>query len=420
MAAADLLDAVLRKGQPLEDAPPSAELTPAERARARSLAAETLRRLGQIDALLAQHLERNPGGLPEIALRLAAAEIGFLGGAPHAVIDAAVTLVKRNPRTMRFGGLVNAVGRKLAEDAPALADAEPLKAGRKNAPNWLRNMLTEAYGRDIADSILAAHLTRPPLDLTPRDPAQAAALAEQLGGALTPTGSVRLAAGAQVSALPGFADGAWWVQDAAAAIPARLLSPAPGMRVLDLCAAPGGKTLQLAASGAEVTALDISEARLERLHENLARTGLTAKIETADALDWAPERPFDAILLDAPCSASGTIRRHPDLPYLRKGGEAKTLAGLQDKLLDRAWDWLAPGGVLVFATCSLDPIEGERRVEDFLARHADAMRVAISADELGGSTELLTQAGDFRARPDFWPEIGGLDGFFAARLRKRA
>lgn len=419
VAAADLLDSVLRRGEALDEGRMRTDLTPADRARARALTAETLRRLGQIDALLARHLDRNPGGLAEIALRLATAEIGFLGGAPHAAIDAAVTMVKRNRKTVRYGGLVNAVGRKLVEDAPGLAEIDARKAGRKNAPQWLFNMLLNAWGREAADAILAAHLVRPPLDLTPRDPAKADALARSLGGALTPTGSIRLPAGAQVSALPGYEEGAWWVQDAAAAIPARLLAPAPGMRVLDLCAAPGGKTLQLAAAGADVTALDISDARLERLRENLSRTGLNAEIVAADALDWRPDRPFDAILLDAPCSASGTIRRHPDLPYLRKGGEAKTLARLQDRLLSRAWDWLAPGGVLVFATCSLDPIEGEARAEAFLSQHDDANRTEISASELGGAAELLTPEGDLRARPDFWPEIGGMDGFFTARFRKR-
>ncbi len=419
IAAADLLDGVLRKGDALEEGQLRADLTPAERARARALAAVTLRRLGQIDALLAQHMDRNPGGLAKIALRLATAEIGFLDGAPHAVIDAAVTMVKHNRKTVRFGGLVNAVGRKLAVAAPDLAKADAHKAGRKNAPQWLFNMALNAWGREAADAILAAHLDRPPLDLTPRDPAEVEALAETLDGALTPTGSIRVAAGAQVSALPGYDAGTWWVQDAAAAIPARLLSPAPGMRVLDLCAAPGGKTLQLAAAGADVTALDISTARLERLRENLSRTGLEAEVVAADALEWTPDRPFDAILLDAPCSASGTIRRHPDLPYLRKGGEAKALAALQDKLLDRAWDWLAPGGVLIFATCSLDPIEGEARAEAFLARRPEADRAPVSSAELGGASELLTAEGDVRARPDFWPEIGGMDGFFIARFQKR-
>ncbi len=419
MAAADLLDAVLRKGQPLEDGGASNDLTPADRARARSLALETLRRLGQIDALIAQHMERNPGGRAETALRLATAEVGFLDGAPHAVVDAAVAMVKRNPKTVRFGGLVNAVGRKLAEDAPKLAEAEPAKAGRKNAPSWLWNMVSNAYGREIADAILAAHLNRPPLDLTPRDPDAAKALAASLGGALTPTGSIRLAPGSQISALPGYSEGAWWVQGAAAAIPARLLNPVAGMRVLDLCAAPGGKTLQLAAGGAEVTALDISESRLTRLRENLARANLTAEIIVADALEWTPDQPFDAILLDAPCSASGTIRRHPDLPHLRTGSEAKRLAALQSKMLGRAWSWLAPGGILVFATCSLDPVEGEAQVEGFLARQADAERAPIAPDELGGAAELISADGDLRTRPDLWPEIGGLDGFFAARFAKK-
>ena len=217
-----------------------------------------------------------------------------------------------------------------------------------------------------------------------------------------------------MSGLPGFEAGAWWVQDAAAAVPARMLGALEGRRVLDLCAAPGGKTLQLAAAGAAVTALDVSDARLGRLRENLARTGLGARVVVADALGWTPAGKFDAILLDAPCSASGTIRRHPDLPHLRGGGNPATLVALQATLLARAYQWLAPGGRLVYAVCSLLPSEGEEQVARFLAATPGARVVAPDAAALGIEPGWVDAAGGVRLRPDYWPERGGMDGFYAA------
>jgi 16S rRNA (cytosine967-C5)-methyltransferase len=258
-------------------------------------------------------------------------------------------------------------------------------------------------------AIEAVQAREPPLDLTLRPGFPAPA------GEILPTGSLRLAGSGQVSVLPGYAEGGWWVQDAAAALPARLLDPRPGERVLDLCAAPGGKTLQLAAAGAEVTALDISAPRMARVEANLRRTGLGARTVVADALEWETDARFDAILVDAPCSATGTIRRHPDLPFVKDGSEVAGLAALQARLLDRALGWLKPGGRLVFATCSVLPEEGEGQLAAALARHPGLAveRAALAGVEPGWWTE----AGGLRLRPDHWAERGGMDGFFMVRLR---
>jgi 16S rRNA (cytosine967-C5)-methyltransferase len=307
--------------------------------------------------------------------------------------------------------MVNAVLRRVAEMEAEAWDALP----PTRLPNWLRGRLGAAYGNARTAAMEALFAAAPPVDLTLRRSEDPRAWAETLGAEILPTGSLRLARAGQVSALPGFEAGAWWVQDAAAALPARILAPAPSARVLDLCAAPGGKTLQLADAGAEVTALDISPARLERLRENLARTGLSAEIVAADALDWAPPAPFDAILLDAPCTATGTIRRHPDLPHARDKAQIAPLVALQDALIDRAAGWLAPGGRLVFCTCSLLPEEGEARAEAALSRHPS---LRPDAGALGG-LEGLDPAwhagpGALRLTPESWSERGGIDGFFIA------
>lgn len=306
-------------------------------------------------------------------------------------------------------GLVNAVARRVA-GAGAAWDAIPEAA----LPEWLARPLVAAWGPAAVDGIALAGRRAPPLDLTPRDPAAAPGLAAELGATLLPTGSLRLATPGQVSTLPGYDAGAWWVQDAAAALPARLLPEVAGTRVLDLCAAPGGKTLQLAAAGARVTALDVSSARLGRVVANLARTGLTAETIAADALTWAPPAPVDAILLDAPCTASGTLRRHPDLAFLPR--DPAPLVALQAALLERAWTWLAPGGSLVFCTCSLFPEEGEGQIERFLAAHPEARMMPAEADRLGVDPDWIDARGALRTRPDFWPDRGSLDGFYAARL----
>ena len=424
--ALHLIGAVLDRGAMLDEA--GLPGSPAERAEARGLADLTLRRLGQIDDLLGRFVGRMPKPPVDHVLRLMAAELIFAGTAPHAAVDLGVRLVKRARGAAKLAGLVNAVGRRLAEQGAEIAAGQD--AARLNTPGWLWQQLAADWGAEAARAMALAHLTPAPHDLTPNDlkltnPAEAGALARELGAELLATGSLRLADRPQISALAGFAEGAWWAQDAAAALPARLIPGLRGKRVLDLCAAPGGKTMQLAAAGARVTALDLSAGRMARLGENLVRTGLAAECVAADALEWAPEEaPFDAILLDAPCSATGTIRRHPDLPRRRgrgrKGPDLKALTGLQGQLLDRAAGWLAPGGVLVFCTCSLNRAEGEDQARRFLKRSQRFERLPVEPGEAGIPADFLTPEGDLRTRPNFWAERGGIDGFFAARFRRKS
>jgi len=414
--ALHMIDAVLDGGGMLDEAGLSG--SPAERAEAHGLADLTLRRLGQIDDALGRFVQRMPKPPVDHVLRLMAAELIFVGTAPHAAVDLAVRLVKARSGAAKLAGMVNAVGRRLAEQGAEIAAGQD--AAALNTPRWLWRRLAADWGAPATRAIAEAHLTPAPHDLTLKHPLQAAALVDALGAESLPTDSLRLPGRPQISAMPGYATGDWWAQDAAAALPARLIPALKGKRVLDLCAAPGGKTLQLAAAGAEVTALDIRDHRMARLAENLARTGLTAETVVADALHWTPARPFDAILIDAPCSATGTIRRHPDLPHRfpARGIELAPLTALQAQLLDRAAGWLAPGGLLVFCTCSLFRAEGEDQAKAFLTRQPGFSRVPVAAGEAGIPAEFLTPEGDLRTRPYFWIERGGRDGFFAARFRK--
>ncbi len=414
--AAALLAGVLERRRSLAEQieaadGPLAALAPSERARAQALAAGTLRHLGRIDALLDGFLTRRPPAAALDALRLAVAEMHLDGVPPHAAVDGAVRLARGAGGGRQLAGLVNAVARRVAEGGLPLWEA----ASESGLPAWLARPVAAAWGEAAVASIAAAHRRPAPLDLTPRDPAAAGALAAALGAEVLPTGSLRLAGRPQVSALPGFDEGAWWVQDAAAALPVRLLGPLAGRRALDLCAAPGGKTLQLAAAGAGVVAVDASGARLERLRANLARTGLTAEIVAADLLAWETEERFDAILLDAPCTASGTIRRHPDLPFLRRERDLPALIELQAALLTRARRWLAPGGRLVYCVCSLLPAEGEAQVARLIRDTPDAR--VVRPDGLPGvDAGWVDAAGGLRLRPDLWPARGGMDGFYAACL----
>jgi 16S rRNA (cytosine967-C5)-methyltransferase len=401
-AAVAILDAVLGEGQMLSDVA-EATLAPGDRARAQRLAETVLRQLEPADKLLDRHLRKAPPLHVMNVLRLAVVERA-MGAPAHGVVNAAVDIVRRSKRTAHMTGLVNAVLRALPETG-VLEGAAPQKL-----PRWLRQPLVHTYGREVVTAIEAVQAQEPPLDLTLRPGFPAPE------GEILPTGSLRLHGSGQVSALPGFDQGGWWVQDAAAALPARLLDARPGETVLDLCAAPGGKTLQLAAAGAMVTALDISGPRMARLAENLARTKLSATLVVADALNWEPEGRFDAILLDAPCSATGTIRRHPDLPFIKDGSEIAELVALQAALLDRALGWLKPGGRLVFATCSLLPDEGETQLAAALARHPGLR--AERMDLPGVDPGWWTEGGGLRLRPDLWVDKGGMDGFFMARLRQ--
>ncbi|MEO1274918.1 MAG: transcription antitermination factor NusB [Pseudomonadota bacterium] len=404
--AVRLLLSVLEDRKSLADLAEDPSLTGAERARAGAAASGVLRALPEIDALLAPMLTRLPPAPVHNILRLAVWEMRVDGVAAHAAVDGAVRQVRAG-RHGRLAGLVNAVGRRVArEDEAPWAPVADL-------PAWLQGPVAEAYGVPAAKAIALAHKTSPPLDLTPRDPAAAPRLAEDLQADLLPTGSLRLAGG-QVSALPGYDSGEWWVQDAAAAMPVRLLGPVKDLRVADICAAPGGKTMQLAAGGAAVTALDISKPRLGRLRENLARTGLAARVVRADALNWTPEAPLDAVVLDAPCSATGTLRRHPDLPYVRPDPDLGPLLELQRALLDRALGWLRPGGRLLYCVCSLLPAEGEAQVAAARARH---LGLSLVGEAPEGTPDGAWRDGMLRLRPDFWAERGGMDGFFAAVLQ---
>ena len=402
-----LLAHVLREGRMLGDG--ASGLDGPAAARALRLAGLVLRHMGRADALLKDKMARQPAAKIRDILRLALVEIFEDGAAPHGVVNDAVAMARMSPRTYKQAGLVNAVLRSLSEDRSAW-DALPAPA----LPAWLRKPLAKAWSRPRLEAIEAAHLTGAPLDLTPRGDIPED---RQIEGAVTlSTGSLRLSGG-QVSTLPGFAEGDWWVQDAAAAMPARLLGDVAGLRVLDLCAAPGGKTMQLAAAGAQVMALDISGKRLRRVHANLTRTGLSAEVVEADAFAWQPDAPFDAVLLDAPCTATGTIRRHPDLPHLRESRDVETLTQLQYRLLDRALTFVKPGGRLVFCTCSLLPVEGEHQISAALKRH-DGLTVDALDPEAFGLPPEAASAHGLRLLPDLWPQIGGMDGFYMAVLRR--
>jgi 16S rRNA (cytosine967-C5)-methyltransferase len=411
------LDAILRGRRGLDDLVDASDLDGRDRAFARLLAATTLRRLGQIDALiggaLATPLPPRAHKVQDV-LRLGVAQLLFLDTPPHAAVDTAVELA-RSLGLHAHVKLVNAVLRRLAREGRDQLAAQD--AARLNTPDWLWDSWCAAYGEDTARRIAAAHLAEAPLDITARD--DALSLAAPLEAEILPTGTLRRPAGGAVDTLPGFAEGAWWVQDMAAALPARLFGPLAGRRIADLCAAPGGKTLQLAAAGASVWALDRSAARLDRLRQNLDRVRLSAEVVAADATDWQPPHPLDGVLLDAPCSATGTARRHPDAPWTKGPGDVAKLAAAQDRLLRAAVAMVAPGGLIVFCTCSLQPEEGPARVEALLAAGAPVVRRPILAHEVGGLTELITADGDLRSLPCHLAEKGGMDGFFAARLEKR-
>ncbi len=303
-----------------------------------------------------------------------------------------------------------------SEGAQRLAELDTAKL---DTPQWLLDRWTKAYGEETALAIARANSQEPALDLT--IPAQAEEWAVRLRGRVLPTGTVRMVAHGPVSLLPGFSEGAWWVQDAAAALPARLFGDIKGKRIVDLCAAPGGKTAQLAAAGAQVTAVDRSERRLLRVRENLARLNLEAETIAADATEWQAG-PFDGVLIDAPCSSTGTIRRHPDIAWLKNEADIAGLADLQQRLLDRSVDLVAVGGTIIFCTCSLETDEGERQISDFLAREPRVRRKPIQSGEIPGLDGLITSDGDLRSLPCHWPDsearMAGLDGFFAARLER--
>jgi 16S rRNA (cytosine967-C5)-methyltransferase len=395
-------------------------LDPRDRALARSTATVALRRLGTIRKALAQRLEKGlpkRGGALEWTLIVAAAQILFLDTPDHAAVDLAVKAVRADPVSAPFAGLANAVLRAIARDRDAiLANSDPLD---DDTPAWLAQRWRSTYGESVTRAIALAHRSEPTLDLSVKsDPS---GWAGRLGGVVLPTGSVRLDTHAPVAELEGYAEGEWWVQDAAAALPARLLRPGAGMRVVDLCAAPGGKAAELAAAGVDLTTVDRSAERLKLLAANFARLRLTSDIVVADALTFDTD-PFDAVLLDAPCLATGTIRRHPDAAWIKRPGDLNPLVKLQAELLDKAIALTRPGGSIVYCVCSLEPEEGQAQIAAALRRNPDVRRLPVAAEEIGGLAECVTPAGDLRTLPShLWgdnPRRSGLDGFFAARLVK--
>ena len=415
-----MLVACLDRGQPLDDVLGGhqgfAALVPRDRAFIRLLLATILRRLGEIDEVLGLLIERPLDDASTAALqvlRLGAAQLLFLGTPPHAAVDTSVRLVEQ-AGLPHLKGLLNAVLRRISrEGATLLGDRDP---ARLNTPGWLWTSWSESYGEEATRAIAAAHLIEAPLDLTPR--ADNDFWAGQLEAEVLPTGTLRRTAGGYIADLPGFAEGAWWVQDAAATLPARLLGDVAGKRIADLCAAPGGKTMQLCAALAAVTAVDVSARRMVRLGENLTRSGLSAELVTSDVGKWRTSDKFDAVLLDAPCSGTGTLRRHPDIAWLKDEEDVARLTLTQDRLLLRAVDLLAPGGTLVYAVCSLQQDEGPARIESLLARNSRLRRVPVEAAELPGLAQAITPAGDVRTLPSMWAERGGIDGFYVARLTR--
>jgi 16S rRNA (cytosine967-C5)-methyltransferase len=428
VAAAAALAGILGNGHTLEerfaaDAAAGRQLAfdARDRALIRSIVATSLRRLGTIRAALAQFIDKGipkKSGSLEFALTVGAAQLLFLDIPDHAAVDLAVRAVRADPKAAPFAALANAVLRNIVRARDELREpADPFI----DTPPWLAARWTKAWGAETAKQIALMHRHEPTLDVTVRGDPQA--WAEKLGGIVLPTGSVRLLTRDPVPELPGYADGEWWVQDAAAALPAKLLGVQPGERAIDLCAAPGGKAAQLAAAGANVVALDRSAERMKRLAANFERLRLPVEIAVGDALSYdAP--PFDAILLDAPCTATGTIRRHPDVAWVKRVSDIGALAAVQAKMLNGACALLKPGGRLVYSTCSMEPEEGEAQIAALLRRNPDMARVPVTADEIGGLAECITAEGDVRTLPPRWPNedprLAGLDGFFAARLTRKA
>ena len=384
-----------------------------DRAFVRKIVTTALRRLGQIDALISHCLKRD---LPTKAivvhdiLRIAVTEIVFLKFPPHAAVDSAVTLVgSRNfPKLM---GLTNAVLRRLVTEGQELLNRFPEAL---NIPKWMLESWKRAYGDADTQEIIVSLLREPSLDITVKNNKEF--WADKLDADVLSLGSLRKRFDGRIEEMPGFAEGEWWVQDAAAAIPVSLLGDVSGMQILDICAAPGGKTAQLAAAGAIVTAIDRSSGRLKRLEKNLIRLGLQANIVTADVTEWVCNKKFDAVLLDPPCSATGTIRRHPDILYSKTTNDLAKLVRLQESLLVRSSQLVKPGGKLIFCTCSLEVEEGESQIERFLSTSNSFKRQTIKDNEVGGHSPFINEQGDLRTLPFYLKEVGGIDGFFASRL----
>ncbi|MCV0429425.1 MAG: methyltransferase domain-containing protein [Roseibium sp.] len=426
--AADILGNVVHKKRPLDGELDVAsghsgfrDLAGNDRALVRAIVGASLRHRGEIaeilDRLLDRQIPEKTGRVLDI-LHVAIAQMLFLDVPDRAAVSLAVDHAGLDRRARPYKGLVNGVLRRLGREREEIT--ADLDANRLNTPDWLFESWQAAYGEETARAIAQAHQGEAALDLSVK--AEPHAWAEKLDGKVVGAGSVRLAKKGPIEALEGYGDGSWWVQDVAAALPARLLGDIRDLKVADLCAAPGGKTAQLAAAGADVTAIDISKSRLKRLAENMTRLGQSVTTIASDLREFEPDAPFDAILLDAPCSATGTIRRHPDVPWIKKPYDVEKLGEIQRELLDRVVAWVKPGGLIVYCTCSLEPAEGEQQVEAFLERQAGKVQlVAVDQQEIGGLGKSVTSEGYLRCLPchDAGPgaDSKGMDGFFAARFK---
>jgi len=423
----DILDAVLDRGAPLDitlgEHKGLAALDPRDRAQVRRIIGATLRRLGEIDAIIKARLDRPISSRHtriRNILRIGVAELVFLETPPHAAVDAAVRVATQH-RKGALKGLVNAILRRLDRDQKTDTPiTDPANPGEANTPNWLFHRWNANFGLETAEAIAAAHLHEAPLDISLSVKADPAEWAAKLEAEILPGGTLRRSGGGRISDLPGFNEGTWWIQDAAAALPVRMLGDVTGQSVIDLCAAPGGKALQLADAGAQVTAVDISNARLGQLQENLGRTGFNIDMVNADGTQWRPDTPADAVLLDAPCSATGTIRRHPDIPRRRRSKDIEAVTGLQQRLLAAAVDMVHPGGVIIYAVCSLEPEEGPDQIAALCKAGApvriDPIDPATRPELEGLAPSAIAPDGMLRTLPCHWHERGGMDGFFAARL----
>lgn len=423
-AASALLRGVLYNHRPLDellDGGPLAKLEGGDRALARAIAGASLRRLAGLRAAISPFLHKplpqKSAPLIDAILLTAAAQILLMEVADYAAVSLAVEQARRTPHAQPFASLVNAVLRNLVrEKDKALAGLQDVS---REVPEWMQLKRAMTYGVQAAEAMAAMERVEPPLDITVKS--EAAAWAERLGGVVLPNGTVRLIPQGPVTAMPGFEEGEWWVQDAAASLPVKLLGDIKGLRVADLCAAPGGKTAQLVAAGAHVTAVDRNAGRIARLSENLSRLRFEAETVVADAAEWQGG-PFDAVLLDAPCSATGTIRRHPDVAWLKRPTDVTALAATQTRLLDAAVRMLKPGGTLLYATCSLEAEEGEAQIAALLERATHLQRDPIRPEELPGMEASITALGELRTLPHHLPHetprLAGLDGFFAARIKQ--
>ena len=420
--AARSLQLVLEQGQPLDVAMAEIalfkQLEGRDRAFARLIAATALRRLGQIDKVLSPFMKKTPAPYAMSVLRTGAAQILFLDTPPHAAVGAAVSLLKRSKKTVSMAGMANAVLRRVSEQASELMEKTDIT---DNLPLWVKTAWTEAYGAENCTKMAEVLAQEPPLDISvKKDPE---IWAEKIGADILPGGTLRRSKIGDVTAIPGFKDGEWWAQDISASLPVKLLGDVEGLRVLDMCAAPGGKTMQLAAAGAQVVALDKNTSRIPFIKQNLNRTGLSAEIVAADAAKWRdPENPtgggFDSVLLDAPCTATGTFRRRPDVLRRKRPIDVDHLIKVQEKLLLAAARHVKPGGKLIYCTCSLQRREGEQQVAKFLKNRSDFRLIPVLEDEVMALKDAVTANGEVRILPFFLGEKGGMDGFFIARFTR--